>query len=556
MRKQGSGTVRRTDGRNRDRYGLSRILMVSTSLALAGCSSTPVVTSAKIDQGGLSPGAVGIYGVGRSWVQVTLSLPDDAVSADADKKADEGTAKDAAGDKKSAGAAPKKAAVATADAPAAVDKSQAANASATPKAGDAQDGQATVAQPASCKDLRTEYRKSRITYMRFKATTDGLLTQIDGLTDPEREKNPATDAEIKAVVTGLQQYLKDSPAAIQVAHVANKTYALIQDECPTPVAVNLKYTVDADPDQLFQLKPDVDNSSTDSFTFKTDEVGLPLLVETSADDQTGAVLTGLATSIGTVVGAVKAPAGQPLDVGSPGWKHFSFQSHKDLQIFLSVFDKKSVSDLTSQLEKAKPDQRLPLLLAIAEYIILALPNTPQPIDPKIPPAPQNYEILKLGKDNNITENIAISATCGQELFRSDNTSYSGVVVSLPRPCTIDVTMGKQSLAHASVLALDSRSLYVVPVERTSLVKQTTHIDFTNGRVTNAQYVRPSPVVAAVSLPSNIVGGFLGGIVGGITGQKDSVTAETDLINAKANLLTAQATYKQAVTDANNSSTGN
>lgn len=513
-----------------------------------------------------------------------MSLPDDAASSDSSSKGGSATSDT---DK---GVAPKT--TDSKDKDAKTDTADKGTTSAAPAA-DASVNPTTVAQPASCKDLRTAYRASRFSYLKFFFATKGMLARLDDFADLDPNPAPVSDAALKPILASLQQYQKDSPAAIALAHVANQTYDVIEAECQTPIKVELKHIVDADPDHIFQLTLNTDDFASDQLTVKTDEAGLPVLVETAADDQTGTFLTSLATSVGTIVGLVKPI---PLPIGDAASIVVTGSKTRPVK---AVGRPPTLDELIAALSKAPPQQRPHLLAYIMNMINSALPPTPESIDPAIPSAAQTYLISDLEKGPlRIADGIALQAACGLRLSASPipvktadgkivPNHYPGVVASLPRPCTVRVSLVKRfdppksegdfadldpselppllkmggqnfalgpDLARASFLALDSKALFVVPIERSTLVKRTAHIEFAAGRVVNTQYTRPSPAVAAASLPANVVGGFLSGIVGGITGRTNSVKAETDLVNAKAAMLAAQAAYKKAAADPQPAST--
>jgi hypothetical protein len=108
------------------------------------------------------------------------------------------------------------------------------------------------------------------------------------------------------------------------------------------------------------------------------------------------------------------------------------------------------------------------------------------------------------------------------------------------------------LAQSYLWAQDSRYLTVLPTQRGFLVARSVAYQFANGQATGVTDSRPSELLAAVSLPSAVVGSFFSGVSTAFTnsqtitnGKTADLTAQTNYLTAQTNYLAAQAALKTA-----------
>ena len=101
------------------------------------------------------------------------------------------------------------------------------------------------------------------------------------------------------------------------------------------------------------------------------------------------------------------------------------------------------------------------------------------------------------------------------------------------------TSGRDVGAHFAFLAIDPSSTEGIDIRGAALVKRTDTVTFTNGIAVGNAIKQDSMVLAAASLPLEVIKAILSAPAGLLTLKVNNVTDQANLVQQQANLLTQQ-----------------
>jgi len=337
---------------------------------------------------------------------------------------------------------------------------------------------------------------------------------------------------------------------------------VIVETCPPREAqITLTHRVVPDPDHVYYLRARRDLMADDTFDFHVGENGLLSAVSTTAVDRTGDV----AASAAAVIGRFSAMSGLDLGPGAGGGSLGEYPmlggsgpngrpdplEPADTSAACADISTASFSALARGLA-GKPDcvTLRRLIFAVGHW-----PPSPEiPVNPR-PPFPKTtwLTLAELKAGMNVPYLVQISANCGGEpaneaSSRADAAGpadYPGVVTAMLRPCEVKAVVSDRKIAYFSFVAVDSDHPLILPLDRTRFVKREMGYEFANGTATHAKDARPSPAIAVVALPSQVIGGLLSGITDTFKGQTSIEQQEQQYYSAEAARMQARAALQRA-----------
>ncbi len=155
------------------------------------------------------------------------------------------------------------------------------------------------------------------------------------------------------------------------------------------------------------------------------------------------------------------------------------------------------------------------------------------------PQPLRMSLAELEGGTSFGDEADVDMTCAPVESREAGDQPQGLVLALPLPCRLIVQIDGVEVARANFVGLDERALYVVPIDRGTLVTNETKLSLASGQLTVVEIDRPSPVAAVVALPGEIVGGVVRGLTGAFTDSENLQNAQAQVFTAEAKLLDAR-----------------
>lgn len=353
--------------------------------------------------------------------------------------------------------------------------------------------------------------------------------------------------------------------------------------CKTPVSIEVSQKIVADTSKTFALYIADAAFSTDKVAIKLDANGFPTTISSTADDQTGEVITGALKSVANLVGLTQ---GAPDLGGLSGMQSAAFGGLVTAGAGAAPTMTYAYPAPWPKLTPEEVDRRFRAGVEAARLAMLAQP--PAALPPLEEPLPE-FPTQKLIRDltdapfpgvatstaTRIYDAYGYQVVCAplttapSMLTKPKRTQGAapatappatalsgndGLVVSGQRSCELlvlkstswkpgDATIDFKSadtVSRTFFLAADSRSQQVVPISRTSLIARTNGYEFTDGRMTSLSYDKPSNALAVVSLPLKATGEVISGLSTAVQGQQGLIKAQSDLVLAKAGQSKADA----------------
>jgi len=403
------------------------------------------------------------------------------------------------------------------------------------------------------------------------------LKRQDGPAAPDTPrvlKAPLLGAADHEKIAGrLDLAVKERTRAEDLTKEAGRLTRKIQVLCPArDVQVTLVHHLVPDPDHVYFLSARRDLLSDDTFEAHIGDNGFLTSVATSAVDRSG----DLAVSAATEIGRFSAAFPDLGDLNSHPMLGEGAGPGQEPPNPLAPTDPIEPADLAQACADIPASGWMATAAALAsrpDCVTLRrlkplVTHWPQPLrapkDPR-PPFPKTTWLTldQLTNGARVNDVLGIRGACGDMARDGDDkppdatltkpkaspTTFAGVVTAMPRPCEVTATYDDAQLAYFTFVAMDDSRPLVLPLDRTRFVKREMSYEFANGAVTHAKDSRPSPAMAVVGLPGQIIGGVFSGVTDTFKGRASAEDQQRQYYDAEAARIQAQAALIKAQQDA-------
>lgn len=349
--------------------------------------------------------------------------------------------------------------------------------------------------------------------------------------------HPVADADKRDILRDLVERNALKTALETKAEAASSALETVRTTCPDrPVTYHITSRIVPSLEHLYGLEIVGGGLSDDKLKMEIGTDGLLTSVAATTADVSGTAIVEAAKTIGRFAGP--SPWGELIGPDEPAY----VPPPPPGMLEVSLLERCGLATLQIDRLLAALSGRPECLdgRGIAELIARTshwgeafeglTPALPQPLRMSL----SDFEGFTAFGDEGEVE-----TTCARVDGAEAGDQPRGLVLALPRPCRLIVRLDGVEVARANFMGLDERALYVVPIDRGTLVTNETKLTLGSGRLTVVDIERPSPVGAVVALPGDIVGGIVQGLTGAFTDSENLQNAQAKVFEAEAKLLEAR-----------------